>query len=87
MSREKLDQLFDNTVRDTLIENLERRQREIIEETERYLASELGDPFDFENEADAIPAEDAGDWYGEDDEEYNDVRLNWDYEDDEVWDG
>jgi hypothetical protein len=71
MSKEKLDQLFDNAVRDTLIENLERRQGEIVDDLKLILRH--------------YAAEDDDDEYGEETENDNDVQLNWEYEETEDW--
>lgn len=74
----KFDSIVDRAVKEALIADLERRQREIMEDIENTLRPyraveryEAGD--DFESESDTFPADD-------------DVQLNWDYEDDEDWD-
>jgi hypothetical protein len=75
----KTDQIIDRVVKDALIADLERRQREITEDIENTLRpyreierDEARD--DFESEVDTFP--DA-------DEYADDVQLNWDYEEDE----
>jgi hypothetical protein len=72
MANEKLTakQILDRAYVDVSIANLEQRKRQIIEETERYLASELPDASD---EYDA----------GEDDEDDDDYAG--DFEEDEEW--
>src|SRR5262245_42500085 len=99
--KEKLTakEILDRAYVDVSIANLERRKREIIEDTERFLASEL--------EANAIPDDEDDDYiergrnvaedisyilpfYGNDDDDWSDdddVKLNWSYDDEtDNWD-
>jgi len=80
MSKEKLKakEILDRAYVDVSIANLEQRKRQIIEDTERFLADEL-------------PANEPDGEYEEYEEygagEYdNDVRLDWNYEETEDWD-
>jgi len=76
----KAKEILDRTYVDVSIENLKRREQEIRNDLDSVLAPYLTPDEEYE-EYDAGESEDAGDWYSEDD----DVRLNWDYEEDEDW--